>query len=238
MNEEELRAWLDPHNRQLLTEIEQTVPVRFTLLDGNSYGCQVHKDEQGVMREVEVFYKEPLSQAKIAHEMLHAKVDIVLGNGITLFDVPNMTIALEGLLANASQIVNACEHVIFFRDYLGMGYREEDSFEEYNLSEETRNNMDFLCNHGLKQGCYYDVNRVFQYLSLAFTLRFYPNEDRFSGEIDRLRRLDRVLFSKVECLWDVCMELEIVPDDSALLQNAYRNFSITMNSWFRANRPR
>lgn len=238
MNEEELRAWLDPQNRQLLTVIEQTVHVRFTLWDGNSYGCQVHKDEQGVKREVEVFYKEPLSQAKIAHEMLHAKVDIVLGDGITLFDVPNMTKALEGLLANASQIVNDCEHVIFFPDYLGMGYREEDSFEEYNISEETRNNLDFLCNHGLKQGCNYDIKRVFQYLSLAFSLRFYPNEDRFTGELDRLRRLDRALYSKVERLWDDCMELEIIPGDRVLLQNAYRNFSTTMNSWFRANKPK
>ena len=45
MNEEELRAWLDPQNRQLLTEIEETITVRFTLWDRNSYGCQVHKDE-------------------------------------------------------------------------------------------------------------------------------------------------------------------------------------------------
>ena len=185
-----------------------------------------------------MFYKEPLSQAKIAHEMLHAKVDLVLGYGTTLFDVPNKTRALEVLLANAAQIVNACEHVIFFPDYLGMGYREEDSFEEYNLSEETRNNLEFLCNHGLKQGCNYDINRVLQFLGLAFSLRFYPNEDRFTGELDRLKRLDRALYSKVERLWDDCMDIEIIPEDSALLQNAYRNFSITMNSWFRANRPR
>lgn len=236
MDESQLRTWLDTNNQKLLVEIEieYKIPVKFTLWEKDSYGCQVHKNEQGAKCEVEVYYKEPPTQAKIAHELLHAKVDLVLGDGITLFDVPNMTKTHQGLLQNADQIVNACEHYIFFPEYLDMGYLEKDSFEEYETSDKFRERLESLCQHGLKQGLKYNIDRVFQCLSLAFTLCFYPNEERFATEKNRLKKVDRVLYNKVDELREAC-EIDIDSEFSADLQNAYRKFSRDMNSWFRAN---
>ena len=237
MDEQQLRQWLDSNSKTLLAQIENAIPVKFTLWDNDSYGCQVHKNEKGENSDVEVFYKEPISQAKIAHELLHAKVDIILGDGITLFDVPHKCKPLEGLLSNADQIVNACEHYIFFPDFLDMGYTEEESFEEYQLSDETRQLLDSLCQHGLKNGLFYDFNKVFQYLSLAFTCCLYPNDERFVKEKERLKKLDKVLYSKVDKLRDDC-DLKIIPENKQYLQDAYRGFSRSMNSWFLANRPK
>ena len=237
MDEEQIRAWLDENNTVLLSQIEAILSVKFTLTDKDSYGCQVHKNDNGEKSEVEIYYKEPLTQAKIAHELLHAKVDMVLCDGISLFDVPNLCKATEALLENADQIVNACEHYIFFPDYLDMGYREEDSFEEYELSDNSKEQIDYLCQYGLKKGLKYDINRVFQYLGLAFTLCFYPNEERFAEEKERLRLVDKVLYSKVDKLRDDCdIDLDQVNRDH--LENAYRNFTKSINSWFLANKPK
>ena len=238
MNEDELRAWLDPQNGQLLAEIEQNLPVRFTLWYEDSHACQVHRDESGNYHDVEIFYREETSHAKIAHELLHAKTTIVLSDGITLLDVPNMTQAYKGLLQknNVGGIVNACDHVIFFPEYLDMGYREEDSFEEYNLTDETLQLFAFLCNHGLRLGGRYDSNRVFQYLSIAFSIYFYPNENRFPNEVKALRTLDRGLFGKLTILRDACTDLDIIPENKEYLEDAYRRFGIEINRWFRVNK--
>lgn len=238
MNEQELRNWLNPANQQLLTELEGIIPVRFTQWERNYHGCQVHKAENDVQHpvEVEVFYRNETSQAKIAHELLHAKVDVILCDGITLYDVPNICKATEGLLTNADQIVNGCEHYIFFPEYLDMGYAEDESFEEYQLSAESQQLLDSLCQHGLKSGLHYDVNKVFQFLSLSFTFCLYPNDERFVSEKERLKNLDKVLFSKVDKLRDDC-DLEIIPENRQFLQDAYREFTRRMNSWFLANKP-
>ena len=104
MNEQELRNWLNPANQQLLTELEGIIPVHFTLWERNCHGCQVHKAENDVQHpvEVEVFYRNETSQAKIAHEMLHARTCLILGDGISLYDVDNKTPVYERLLNNGN----------------------------------------------------------------------------------------------------------------------------------------
>ena len=240
MNEQELRNWLNPANQQLLTELEGIIPVHFTLWERNCHGCQVHKAENDVQHpvEVEVFYRNETSQAKIAHEMLHARTCLILGDGISLYDVDNKTPVYERLLnnGNVDNIVNACEHVIFFPDYLEMGFREEDSFEEYELSEETSNLLTFLFEHGLKLGGRYDLDRVYQYLGLGFSLYFYPNEERFQAEVSMLGQLDRGLFSKLRILREACTDMEVVPENREYLSDAYRRFGTEINHWFRVNR--
>lgn len=238
MNEEELRIWLNEVNRQLLEEIEKEIPVRFTLWDRDYHACQVHKDGNNNPHDVEIFYRDETSQAKITHELLHAKISVVLGDGMSLSDVANMTPAYEGLLTpdNVDNIINACEHLILYPDYIDMGYREEDSFVEYELSVEARQRMTFLCNHGLRLGGRYDLNRVYDYLKLGFSIYFYPNEERFQEEVNALRRLDRGLFSKLRILHDACTDLDIVPGNREYISNAYRRFGTELNHWFRVNR--
>lgn len=240
MDENEIRAWLNPKNQQLLSEIESKIPVKFTLWEKDYFGCQVHKNEQGEHCEVEIYVKKNLSQAKIAHELLHAKVDLVLGDGYELFNVENKTKALEDLLSGdgAGNIVNACEHLIFYHDFIDMGFSENDMFENDCLSDEARKMLDNLHEHGLKLGLNYDINRVFQYLSLAFSLCFYPNEKKFEEEIKILKDINSVLFSKVNTLKKTCVDLEITPENKVVLADAYNQFSKGMNSWFNANRPK
>lgn len=59
MNEQELRAWLNQENQLLLVEIENIIPVRFTLWDESYHACQVHKAKNDSFRPVvvEVYYR-------------------------------------------------------------------------------------------------------------------------------------------------------------------------------------
>ena len=126
--------------------------------------------------------------------------------------------------------------LFFFLTTLIWDIEEEDSFEEYELSDESRNLLSFLCEHGLKLGGKYDVGRVFQYLSLGFSLYFYPNSERFKDEVKMLRQLDRGLFSNLENLRKACTDLEVVSENKECLSDDYRQFGTEINHWFRVNR--
>ena len=145
MEEKLIRAWLNGANQKLLAEVVSFTPVKFTLWEEDYFACQVHKDEQGNQCEAEVFYKEPLEQAKIVHELLHAKTSLILGDNGIMYDIPDQTRIFQYMMDknNASAIVNACEHVIFFPDYLAMGFEEADSFEQPKDLEARRREMKF-----------------------------------------------------------------------------------------------
>lgn len=232
MEEQEIREWLDQNNRQLLSDIEAILPVRFTIWREDCYACQVHKDDVGKDSEAEIFYKEPISQPKIAHELLHVKTGLVLGNNGIMFTVPSPSIMLDALLSNAEGIGNVCEHLIFFPDYLAMGYDEVDSFEPAEDLDDRLNELSGLARDGLKENGKYSQTKVSTYLGLIFSFLFYPNEKRFSKEIKQLKRIDFPLFSRINKLRIACKDLDIDPNNRAFIQRAYYDFAVEMNDWF------
>ncbi len=233
MEEQDIRAWLDKSNQQMLTEIEVFVPVNFVLWEKKNYACHIHKDN-GKPCSAEILCKEPLSQAKIAHELLHAKTSLILGDNGIMFCVEEQTVPFQYMLKGngASDIGNVCEHVIFFPDYLDMGYDEGEAFEEPERLSEQLEKLSFLANNGLKENGRYSSQRVCDYLSLVFSLLFYPNENRFKREIKQLRKIDIPLFSRIMKMKDACMDMAIVPENKEVLQEAYYVFANDMNQWF------
>lgn len=234
MSEELIRTWLDDNNQALLFEIEKAVPVRFTPWEEDHFSCQLHKNEKGEHIEAEVFYREPLSQAKIAHELLHAKVGLTFGDNSIMFSVNDKHVLFSHMMKAeyASGILNACEHLVFFKDYLGMGYNEEECFEPATNLDVRILELDKLVKKGLKEKGRYSSERVAQYLGLAFTFMFYPNFDRFKKEVESLKKLDYPLFSRFRNLRDACYNLEIIPENTEFIQNAYYKFAFDMNKWF------
>lgn len=234
MDEQQIRAWLDENNQKLIKEIECSIPVKFTRWEKDYFACQVHKDDNGENFEVEVFYKEPLEQAKIAHELLHAKTCLTFGDNVIMFTIENQTVPFRYMMKgeNASNILNTCEHNMFFPDYLDMGYKEEDSFEESNDLEKRYQELDKLSRSGLKKDGHYDSQRVFEYLGLAFSFLFYPNDKRFAKQVKQLRKIDITLFSRLNKLKRDCSNITITPDNKEFVQEAYLNFANEINKWF------
>ena len=233
MNEEEIRDGLDNHNQQLVAYIENIIPVKFTLWDRDYYECHVHKDN-GMLVEAEIKCKEPISQAKIAHELLHAKISVDLGDIGIMFAIEKRNAFFDALMSNenASKINNACEHVISYPEYLDMGYEENDFFEEESDIEARLVELDHLYNHKLKVDGHFDSKKVFSYLSLLFSFLFYPNENTFAREVKKLRIINVHLFVIVNKLRMDCKDLDINPENREFIQDAYRKFAMSINKWF------
>lgn len=232
MTEQEIRNCLSNNNKKLLAEIEKKMPVKFSFWDKDCYACQVHKNENDEQCEVEIFYKEPLIQAKIAHELLHAKTSIILGDNAIMFAVENQSSIFEFLIQKgASDIGNACEHVIFFPDLLDMGYHLVDSFEQPKDLSNSLVSIDNLRNHGLKENGHYSTEKVFEYLGLLFTFLFYPDEKRFKKQVKVLSKIDIPLFTIVNKLKKSCTDCDIVPNNKDFMQESYFNFANDLNKW-------
>jgi len=233
MTEQEIRNSLDTAIKILLSDIEASVPVKFTKWNNDHFACQVHKNANGEQCEAEILYKEPLEQAKLAHELLHVKTSIILGDNSIMFSVENPCQLFTNFLSleNASNIVNVCEHVIFFPDYLDMGYEEEDSFEKPTDLDKSLKELIFLESHGLKEDGHYSSDKLFLYLSLVFSFLFYPNENRFKREVKRLRKINLPLFTIIKNLKAACSDLEVIPENRDYIQEAYREFAEKMNEW-------
>ena len=233
MDERAIRDSLDKQTKALLEEVENHIPVKFTKWDQDHFACQVHKDGTGRQCEAEVFYKEPIEQAKIAHELLHAKTSLILGDNAIMFSVPKPTIPFICLMEtdNASNIVNACEHIIFFPEYLDMGYKEEDSFEKPQDIDKRKKELACLVEQTLKDKGQYSIQKVFQYLGLAFSFMFYPNNMKFKNEIKMLRRIDAILYAIINVLKEAC-SVDIIPENKEYIQKAYYGFANSMNDWF------
>lgn len=233
MTEQDIRNWLDPEIKKLLLEVEAMVPVKFTLWGEDFFACQVHKDNYGVQCEAEIFYKEPITQAKLAHELLHAKTSLILGDNGIMFSVDNQCALFPYFLShyNASNIINACEHNIFFPDYLDMGYAEDDSFEQPENLDKRMKELSYLETYGLKESGHYSSEKVFLYIGLVFSFLFYPGEKRFARVVKRLRKIDVPLFSIMMSLKLACSDLEIVPENKDFIQQSYLEFAKKMNAW-------
>ena len=233
MNEEEIRAGLDEHNQQLVAYIEEIIPVKFTLWDRDYYECHVHKNN-GILVEAEIKCKEPICQAKIAHELLHAKISVDLGDIGIMFTVENRNAFFDAMMADesASKINNACEHLMSFPEYIEMGYDEKEFFEEAADLEARLVELDYLYNHGLKTDGHFESKKVFSYLSLLFSFLFYPNEKTFAREVKKLRKINVPLFVILNKLRFDCKDLDINPENRGFIQEAYWKYAKSINKWF------
>lgn len=106
---------LDVACSQLVSEIEAVVPVKFTQWDNHYYSSVLKKNEDGSPREAGIQFKLPLEIPKIAHELLHMKVGLTMGDNGCMLTIPGKSFwyrifVKHGIVA---QILNLCEHVIF-----------------------------------------------------------------------------------------------------------------------------
>lgn len=233
MTEAEIRGGLDDNNQHLVSEIEKLIPVRFTVWNETYYECHVHKNN-GELAEAEIKCKEPISQAKIAHELLHAKISLVLGDIGIMYTIDNPNDFFNAMMAieNASMINNACEHLMSYPEFIDMGYDEAEFFESPEDIDARRQEIDKLYRNGLKDNGHYESRKVFSYLALLFSFLFYPNEDTFKREVKKLQKIDIKLYVIVNKLRLDCKELAIESDNREFIQNAYYNFAISLNKWF------
>lgn len=225
---ENILEYLDDKNKKLVSFIELHVPVIFTFKEGDCYSCQMHKKEDRSNKSAEIFYKKPLEQGKFAHELLHMKAELMLGDNYVIYETAllNETLAKIFDYQFCADILNLTQHIAFAPDIIEMGYPNDKHFEYETVNSNIIYIYDDALKTKLKSSNVYDINRVKYYLQLLFIFMFYPDNKRFKRELNNLKKVDVPLYLKVNTLKNAFVNIDLEEDNKITYMNSTKNLSL------------
>ena len=224
---QEVNDFLSTENKALVAEIEKMVPVNFTLCEDAGQYQSKSKKNGGKIVSAEIYYKYPLEQAKFSHELLHMKVDLILGDCYFLYwlsceDEMLAKVVDENFCAD---FLNVTQHVIFYPDILDMGYSIEEQFEMPRDEAKIEVIYQDALKSRLKYKGVYDGQRIKCYVQLLVMYMFYPDEKRFAHRVKALKRICAPLYALVKNLRDTLDDIAIDASNREIVQDAYMEFA-------------
>lgn len=219
----------------LCKEIRKIVPLIFEQQDQKSYNAEIIKKSNGEEYPISavVWYYEPLSLPKIAHELYHVKTGLILGDISIMVPGPSNDYYTKKLLNHrfCQEMLNQTEHCIFYPYYKAHGYPAEEFYEVIN-PEPYFDILAEIEKKGIKRP---DGKFVFQnvmdYLKLIVLFLFFPIDSRFSNQIRRLKHIDTDLFSIFKIFKNTITGLAIIPNNREILQTAYASLLTSIDDW-------
>jgi hypothetical protein len=189
----EYRNHLCEANRSLLAEIEEKIPVVFEKSNDDCWLATIRKTENcGV-----VYCKEPFADNKIAHELLHIKMGLIMGdNSIMLQKCDNNALLKWLFIENnaAPQILNAYEHLVILPMYENMGFDKNDFFEDQDVNS-YEEFIDKQGAEGIRHNGKISVKDFITLFACTMSYMFFPIDNRFQPQLSVIKRTERDLYS-------------------------------------------
>jgi hypothetical protein len=229
-----MEDFFDDNIKQLCKEIREIVPLRFEKHDEHSYNATINKaNETGQPIGAIVWYYDPLSLSKLAHELYHIKIGLVLGDNEIMLPNSKNSQYTRFLLSYdfCEEFLNHVEHFIFYPIYKAQGYSDDEFFENINPDP-----FDAKLNEIAKQGVKksngeYVLIRVADYFRLMVLFMFFPIDARFKNRVRQLKHIDIGLFNLFKGFKDIINGMDIEPNNRQKLQNAYASFLSEIEKW-------
>lgn len=235
MDISEYRNRLCDANKKLLTEIEGKIPVKFEESNKDYWQAGIRKEENcGV-----IYYKEPFSDCKIAHELLHIKIGLIMGDNGIMLCYCGKNALLNWLFLNkdndaASQILNAYEHLAIFPLYKNMGFDKDEFFEDQN--ENSYNEfIKKLDAEGIRNNGKISIDNFITIFSCLISFLFYPIDDRFKTHLAIIKNRERELYGIFKNFRDQLQKLPLNKTGRKQIQIVYTSFMITLDKFIMKN---
>lgn len=229
----------DDNIRQLCDEIRTFVPLTFEQHDKPCYNSIIKKENGvGKPNAAIVWYYEPLSLPKIAHELYHLKIGLTMGDNADMMATPESDLFARMILNKAfcSEFLNQVEHMLFYPYYHEQGYSDDEFFEEI-APEKFIPALDDIVKNGLKSiGGEYIYNRVCNYLKLMTLFMFFPIDNRFAVQNRQLKHVDATLYSIMKTFKGGIQGMEIAPENWPQLKSAYVNYRKEIEKWTKTHK--
>lgn len=218
-------------NVALLQEIEKIHPVRFEKWDQQNWGAKFSiKENVGI-----VFHPTIFSDAKAAHELLHLKMNIIMGdNRILLEEALKYPPHLPKLFQFevVQHFLNSYEHKKMFEEYLSMGFDANDFFEKAEQSDFFQNFVDKIWKEGLTdRSNNYHTDTLGQYICCIISYISYPLDSRWKKELKRLDRADKTLYKIILDYWNKILGISLNNAGKAIINKEHINFIAVMKKW-------
>ena len=235
MTSDEARSTLDEGNSKLLERIEKLLPVEFLDKGGTEYNSVIRKSNP---IHAEVWFYTPLSQEKLAHELLHVHLASVLGDCSCLLYADPTCIFTTCLFTEqfCTDLLNQSEHVITYPLYLKMGYEPLKFVESIKDAHDSEYQLILL--HGVQRNGVYSSRNVDCFIRLCVYYLFFTIDNRFKQKCKALKDIDKTLYQVVENYHSALKTITIKPQNRNKLQNIYKSFRNNLTRWYKNHNVR
>ena len=231
----DILSQVDKRCSNLLSEINAQVPLTFNRHDVKEYWSQPHKSETGNITSADIWFYDPLMSSKLAHELLHVKCSLLLKDGVCLQNFASNNQLAHALFSDkmVTGIINFTEHIIFYQEYLAMGYEIDDMFES--ALDTNKPHLEKLKREGIKIGNLYMPPKVVEFVMLSMQYSLYPDVSRFRGEITTLNNIDPTLYGILNRYQTGVRKIKMLATNDAKLQNLYCRLRDELIQWCERN---
>lgn len=220
---------LDENNKRMVEQLKKYYPVEFRLWKDAHYSSLVKRNDVPEPTIV-VLYYTPLSQEKIAHELLHMFCAINLGINESMLSKSDE----EGLCkyifpeSFCEQFLNNVEHILIYPEYKDMGYDPCLFFEPYDNPE---NKVNEFLKYGIKVNGKYSLARVVNYLALCIFLESFPLDNSCKKLIKKIKYVEYPLYFIVANFFKEIKDTDVFSNNYDYMQQQYEVFRDAVILW-------
>lgn len=225
---------LDENNRQMVDRLREVHPVEFRVWNSSHYLSLVKVKDVPCPTIVVLFYT-PISQEKIAHELLHMFCAVTLGTNECMLAQDEDDEICKKIFTDAfcERLLNNSEHIIIYPEYLDLGYEPSLFFEPYKDPQEVVNQFK---QYGIKIGGKYSLTMIINYLSLCIHLESFPFDNSCRKYLNQMIKFEYPLYYIVSGFFKKIKGIEITPDNYEFMQEQYKAFRDSVSSWCKRNK--
>lgn len=104
-----------------------------------------------------------------------------------------------------------------------------------NISNRMNNEEKPTLLDSIKENGKYNIKKVFQYIYLAFSLRFYPIDNRWKKELKSLKKTDFGLYQVINSFYLKIKDITLQETNHKTIQEAYSSLANEMRDWIERN---
>lgn len=220
---------LDENNKQMVEQLNEYHPVEFRMWQEDHYSSLVKYRDVPVPKIVILFYT-PLSQEKIAHELLHMFCAIFLGTNECMLSKPDEEGVRKYIFPElfCEQFLNNVEHILIYPEYKDMGYNPSLFFEPY---IDPGNNVEEFLKYSMKSNGKYSLAMVVNYLALCTFLESFPLDKSCEKLIKKIKCVEYPLYYIVAQFFKKIKDTNIFEDNYNYMQQQYEDFRDAVILW-------
>ena len=192
----DIRSQLDATNLEEVAFLEESLPIEFRLWNETNYSSIVKTKDVPSPIGI-VLYYEPISQAKIYHELLHLHCSGCFGTSYCM--CPQSTDdAFYKIIINdgiCESFLNDAEHMLMYPYYKEKGYAPEDFFEPFSDPVEK---VKYFRSIPFKFNGKYQTTMIQNYLKLCVHLMSFPLDNRCKKLLKDIKYIDYPLYSLLD----------------------------------------
>lgn len=231
----DFREMLCDNNKKLLSEIEEKLPIVFECWNNSYWGAKYFNYKT----LGKIYHPNEFSDAKVAHELLHFKISLIMGN--------NSILVIKAKLKDSHVVnfirdemvedfLNHYEHMMLYNEYKAMGFDDDDFFDKDSFIETEREMKQFtdsIKKGGLSFKNEYAYNTLYPYISATIACLSYPLvKDKWKKELKILEKSDKALFSILKRYWTEVLSIPLSEEGKVKLFRVHEIFIDNLSKWF------